>query len=116
MPGVFWHAGSVLALPEDRDSLAVLPVLGARGVRAAGSTVPIASHVHRLAADGGRVLFGVDDGGARDGGDVDDGTGIFLRIGEWDAAGALRVRPVGGVGAGDVAARHRRHRGARGVH
>ena len=25
-------------------------------------TVPIASHVHRVASDGGRVLFAVDDG------------------------------------------------------
>ena len=56
---------------------------------AGGLTVPISSHVHRLAADGGRVLFGVDDG-ASDGGAVDDGEGIFLRIGEWDAFGALR--------------------------
>ena len=57
---------------------------------AGGLTVPIASHVHRLAADGGRVLFGVDDGSDESGGAVDDGDGIFLRIGEWDAAGALR--------------------------
>ncbi len=49
--------------------------------------------------DGGRVLFGVDDGrvGPRsdgeaevDGNRVGEGEGIFLRIGEWDAAGALR--------------------------
>ena len=33
--------------------------------------------------------FAVDDG-AVDGGEVDDGAGIFLRLGEWDAAGALR--------------------------
>ena len=85
---VFWHGGSVLALPE-----AGIPSQYSRFLEpeefAGGLTVPIASHVHRLAADGGRVLFGVDDG-AGDGGEVDDGEGIFLRIGEWDAAGALR--------------------------
>ena len=88
--GVFWHAGSVLALPE-----AGIPLQYSRFLEpeefAGGLTVPIASHVHRLAADGGRVLFGVDDGSDDgDGGGVDDGEGIFLRIGEWDAAGALR--------------------------
>ena len=85
---VFWHAGSVLALPE-----AGIPSQYSRFLEpeefAGGLTVPISSHVHRLAADGGRVLFGVDDG-TNDGGPVDDGEGIFLRIGEWDAAGALR--------------------------
>jgi len=85
---VFWHGGSVLALPESG-----IPSQYSRFLEpeefAGGLTVPISSHVHRLAADGGRVLFGVDDG-ASDGGAVDDGEGIFLRIGEWDAAGALR--------------------------
>jgi carotenoid cleavage dioxygenase len=85
---VFWHAGSVLALPE-----AGIPSQYSRFLEpeefAGGLTVPISSHAHRLAADGGRVLFGVDDG-ARDGGAIDDGEGIFLRIGEWDAFGALR--------------------------
>ena len=85
---VFWHAGSVLALPE-----AGIPSQYSRFLEpedfAGGLTVPISSHVRRLAADGGRVLFGVDNG-ATDGAAVDDGEGIFLRIGEWDAAGALR--------------------------
>jgi carotenoid cleavage dioxygenase len=85
---VFWHAGSVLALPE-----AGIPSQYSRFLEpeefGGGLTVPISSHVHRLAADGGRVLFGVDDG-TSDGGAVDDGEGIFLRIGEWDAGGALR--------------------------
>ena len=83
--GVFWHAGSVLALPE-----AGIPSQYSRFLQpeefAGGLTVPIASHVHRLASDGGRVLFGVDDGSD----DEDDGEGIFLRIGEWDALGSLR--------------------------
>src|SRR3984957_8555017 len=85
---VFWHGGSVLALPE-----AGIPSQYSRFLEpeefAGGLTVPIASHVHRLGADGGRLLFAVDDGAA-DGGEVDDGEGIFLRIGEWDATGALR--------------------------
>jgi carotenoid cleavage dioxygenase-like enzyme len=87
--GVFWHAGSVLALPE-----AGIPLQYSRFLEpqefAGGLTVPIASHVHRLAADGGRILFGVDDGSHESGGDVADGNGIFLRVGEWDATGALR--------------------------
>ena len=91
--GVLWHAGSVLALPE-----AGIPSQYSRFLEpeefAGGLTVPIASHVHRLASDGGRVLFGVDDGSddmsGGGGSAADDGEGIFLRIGEWDAAGALR--------------------------
>ena len=62
--GVFWHAGSVLALPE-----AGLPSQYSRFLEpeefAGGLTVPIASHVHRLAADGGRVLFGVETAALR---------------------------------------------------
>ena len=88
--GVFWHAGSILALPE-----AGIPLQYSRFLEpeefGGGLTVPIASHVHRLAADGGRLLFGVDDGSHEDGTDVDDRDGIFLRLGEWDAAGALRA-------------------------
>ena len=90
--GVLWHAGSVLALPE-----AGIPSQYSRFLEpeefAGQLTVPIASHVHRLASDGGRVLFGVDDGSDDlvDGGlAAGDAQGIFLRIGEWDAAGALR--------------------------
>ena len=86
--GVFWHAGSLLALPE-----AGIPLQYSRFLEpeefGGGLTVPIASHVHRLAVDGGRVLFGVEGGGGRGAGD-DESDGIFLRIGEWDAAGALR--------------------------
>ncbi len=90
--GVFWHAGSVLAVPE-----AGIPSQYSRFLQpeefAGGLTVPIASHVHRLASDGGRVLFGVDDGSDDEGGGgvaAEDGEGIFLRIGEWDALGSLR--------------------------
>ena len=90
--GVLWHAGSVLALPETG-----IPSQYSRFLEpeefAGRLTVPIASHVHRLASDGGRVLFGVDDGSDDlvDGGSAaGDGQGILLRIGEWDAAGALR--------------------------
>jgi carotenoid cleavage dioxygenase len=45
-----------------------------------------------LAADGRRVLFGVDDGvgDVRGGEREEDAEGILLRIGEWDASGALR--------------------------
>jgi carotenoid cleavage dioxygenase len=88
---VFWHAGSVLALPE-----AGFPSQYSRFLEpeefAGALTVPIASHVHRLASDGGRVLFGVDAGedGTGDGVGAERSEGDLLRIGEWDAAGALR--------------------------
>ena len=98
--GVFWHAGSVLALPEVGTPVPVLPA--SRAEEFDGDlTVPIASHVHRVASDGGRVLFAVDDGGVdghRGGGEVEGGgvgegevEGTFLRIGEWDASGGLRT-------------------------
>jgi carotenoid cleavage dioxygenase-like enzyme len=87
---LFWHAGSILALPE-----AGIPLQYSRFLEpeefAGGLTVPIASHAHRVAADGSRVLFAVDDGsgtGAAGFGDAEGG--VFLRLGEWDAAGALR--------------------------
>jgi carotenoid cleavage dioxygenase len=91
--GVFWHAGSLLALPE-----AGLPSRYSRFLEpqefAGALTVPIASHVHRVAADGSRVLFSVDDGVDRGAGGALDSAGetegIWLRLGEWDAAGALR--------------------------
>jgi carotenoid cleavage dioxygenase-like enzyme len=88
--GVLWHAGSVLALPE-----VGIPSQYSRFLEpeefAGRLTIPIASHVHRLASDGGRVLFGLDDGNDEvNGGGAGDGDGIFLRVGEWDAAGALR--------------------------
>lgn len=96
--GVFWHAESVLALPE-----AGLPSQYSRFLEpeefAGGLTVPIASHVHRVATDGGRVLFAVDDGvdrradgsGTGAGAAVDESEGIWLRIGEWEADGGLRA-------------------------
>ena len=86
--GVFWHAGSVLALPETG-----LPSQYSRFLEpeefAGGLTVPIASHVHRVAADGARVLFAVDEETAS--GEAGATEGVRLRIGEWDATGALRT-------------------------
>ena len=93
--GVLWHAGSVLALPE-----VGIPSQYSRFLEpqefAGGLTVPIASHVHRVASDGSRVLFAVDDGldRPRVGADGTDAAGheegIWLRIGEWEAGGGLR--------------------------
>jgi len=90
--GVFWHAGSVLALPESG-----LPLRYSRFLEpeefAGALTVPIASHVHRVAADGSRVLFAVDDGfgrAAQTGAAKPEPEGIWLRIGEWEATGGLR--------------------------
>ena len=91
---VFWHAGSVLALPETG-----LPSQYSRLLEpqefAGALSVPIASHVHRVASDGCRVLFAVDDWGRAEPTsslDAAEGRaeGIWLRIGEWDAGGALR--------------------------
>jgi carotenoid cleavage dioxygenase-like enzyme len=80
---VFWHAGKVLALAESG-----LPEQFSRLLQPeefdGGLTVPIASHVHRDAATGGRVLFGVEPG--------TETSSPFLRLGEWDAAGALTHR------------------------
>ena len=77
---VFWHAGKVLALAESG-----LPQQFSRLLKPeefeGGLRVPIASHVRRDAATGGRVLFGVEQG--------TESASPFLRIGEWDAAGAL---------------------------
>src|SRR3984957_16615978 len=77
---VFWHAGKVLAraewgLPQQFSRLPT-PEEFEGGLR-----VPIASHVRRDAVTGGRVLFGVERG--------TEEASPFLRIGEWDAAGAL---------------------------
>jgi carotenoid cleavage dioxygenase len=95
---VFWHAGSVLALPESG-----LPSQYSRLLEpeefAGGLTVPVASHVRRIAADAGRVLVSVDDGIDRPMGAPDTDTqaatdadeGVWLRIGEWDADGGLRT-------------------------
>ena len=83
--GIFWHAGSLLALPE-----AGVPSQYTRALEpeefTGGLTVPIASHAHRVAADGSRVLFAVDDGPEAE----RDGAAVFLRLGEWDARSALR--------------------------
>jgi carotenoid cleavage dioxygenase-like enzyme len=80
---VFWHAGKVLALAESG-----LPQQFSRLLQPeefeGGLTVPIASHVHRDAATGGRVLFGVEQG--------TETASPFLRLGEWDATGALTHR------------------------
>jgi carotenoid cleavage dioxygenase-like enzyme len=95
--GVFWHAGSLLVLPESGFPSQYSRTLEPEEFTGR-LTVPVASHVHRLAADGVRVLFSVDDGthdAATDGGAVDadtsDAEGVWLRIGEWDSSGALRA-------------------------
>jgi carotenoid cleavage dioxygenase len=86
--GVFWHAGSVLALPESG-----VPSQYSRALEpeefTGGLTVQVASHVHRVAADGSRVLFAVGDGSSTDG-DAAGEDGVFLRLGEWDVKGSLR--------------------------
>ena len=73
-----------------RAAVAVLALPGARGVRRR----PDRAHRFARAPAGRRrrrVLFGVDDGSDGDGGGgATSGEGILLRIGEWDAAGALR--------------------------
>ncbi len=77
---VFWQAGKLLALAESG-----LPRQFSRLLQSeefdGGLRVPIASHVHRDAGTGGRILFGVEQG--------TETASPFLRIGEWDAAGAL---------------------------
>jgi carotenoid cleavage dioxygenase-like enzyme len=77
---LFWHAGKVLALAESglpqQFSRLLVPEEFEGGLR-----VPISSHVRRDAATGGRVLFGVERG--------TEAAPPFLRLGEWDAAGAL---------------------------
>jgi carotenoid cleavage dioxygenase-like enzyme len=90
---VFWHAGSLLALPE-----AGLPLRYDRFLApeefSGNLRVPIASHVRRDGADGSRILFSVDDGSwDRDAETAEAGAEreTFLRIGEWDAAGDLRA-------------------------
>jgi carotenoid cleavage dioxygenase-like enzyme len=81
--GVFWHAGSVLALPESGLPSQYSRLLAPEEF-GGGLTVPIASHVHRVASDGSRVLFSVDDGAS------ESEDGVWLRLGEWDAQGGLR--------------------------
>jgi carotenoid cleavage dioxygenase-like enzyme len=77
---VFWHAGKVLALAESGLPQQFSRLLTPEEFEG-GLTVPIASHVRRDAATGGRVLFGVERG--------TEAAPPFLRIGEWDASGAL---------------------------
>jgi carotenoid cleavage dioxygenase len=84
---VFWHAGSVLALPETGLPSRYTRLLEPRAFTGA-LQVPIASHVHRSAADGGRILFAVQT--VEEDGSEADAAGHWLRIGEWDAAGGLR--------------------------
>jgi carotenoid cleavage dioxygenase len=91
---VFWHAGSVLALPETGLPSQYSRLLEPQDFAGALS-VPIASHVHRAAADGSRVLFAVDDRRRVDATPPldpaeDEAEGIWLRIGEWDGRGALQ--------------------------
>lgn len=91
---VFWHSGSVLALPETGLPSQYSRLLEPQDF-AGGLSVPIASHVHRVGSDGSRVLFAVDDRGRADADTTSrlaegQSEGIWLRIGEWDALGALR--------------------------
>jgi carotenoid cleavage dioxygenase len=91
---VFWHAGAVLALPETGLPSQYSRLLEPQDFAGALS-VPVASHVHRVASDGSRVLFAVDDRGHPDAASAPglaegEPEGIWLRIGEWDASGALR--------------------------
>lgn len=91
---VFWQAGSLLALSETGLPSQYSRLLEPQDFAGALS-VPIASHVHRDASDGSRVLFTVDDRGRTDAPSSPDLTqgqpeGTWLRIGEWDAVGALR--------------------------
>ena len=87
--GVLWHAGSVLALPESGLPSQYSRLLAPEEF-GGGLTVPIASHVHRVAADGARVLFSVDGGGVGGDGAAESEDGIWFRLGEWDAQGGLR--------------------------
>jgi len=72
---VFWHAGKVLALAESGLPQQFSRLLTPEEFEG-GLTVPIASHVRRDAATGGRLLFGVERG--------TEAAPPFLRIGEWD--------------------------------
>jgi carotenoid cleavage dioxygenase-like enzyme len=77
---VFWHAGKVLALAESGLPQQFSRLLEPEEFEG-GLQVPIASHVRHDAADGSRVLFGVERG--------TEEAPPFLRLGEWDATGAL---------------------------
>jgi carotenoid cleavage dioxygenase len=75
---LFWHAGSVLALPETGR-----PRQYSRGLEpqefASTLALDIASHVRREASSGRRVLFGIDRGPET----------TLLRLGEWAPDGSL---------------------------
>jgi carotenoid cleavage dioxygenase len=75
---LFWHAGSVLALPEsgrpERFSRELTPETFSGAL-----AVDIASHVRREAASGRRLLFGVEQGPET----------TSLRLGEWAPDGSL---------------------------
>jgi carotenoid cleavage dioxygenase-like enzyme len=75
---VFWHAGSVLALPESG-----LPLQYSRELEpqefGGGLEIAVASHVKHEAASGRRVLFGVEQGPET----------TTLRLGEWARDGSL---------------------------
>jgi carotenoid cleavage dioxygenase-like enzyme len=77
---VFWHAGKVLALAESGLPHQFSRLLE-REEFEGRLQVPVASHVRRDAADGSRILFGVEQG--------TELAPPFLRLGEWDATGAL---------------------------
>jgi carotenoid cleavage dioxygenase-like enzyme len=77
---VFWHAGSVLALAESGLPQRFTRLLEAEEFDG-GLSQPIASHVHRDAATGERLLFRVEPGS--------ESSSAALHLGEWDAAGAL---------------------------
>jgi carotenoid cleavage dioxygenase-like enzyme len=77
---VLWQAGKVLALSESglphQYSRLLAPEEFGDGLK-----VPVASHLHRDAVSGGRVLFGVEPG--------TEESSALLRVGEWDSAGGL---------------------------
>jgi carotenoid cleavage dioxygenase-like enzyme len=82
--GVLWHAGSLLALPERGIPLQFSRFLEVEAFSGRLS-VPISSHLRSIASDGSRVLFTVESGGGV------ENEGVFLRVGEWDAKGALQT-------------------------
>ncbi|HEY1827357.1 MAG TPA: carotenoid oxygenase family protein [Acidimicrobiales bacterium] len=75
---VFWHAGSLLALPEAGIPLQYSRELDEEAF-GGGLTLDIASHVKFDAARGRRVLFGVEEGAES----------TTLRLGEWAGDGSL---------------------------
>ena len=75
---LFWHAGSVLALPESGRPSQYSRELEPEEFASALS-IDIASHVRREAATGRRLLFGIDRGPET----------TRLRLGEWAADGSL---------------------------